>query len=267
MHHSKHPIYRWILVPALILIAQSCISMPISGAANAPRPTIVFSVLNLKNPGVFIQGETLHFIAVAFTNGKTVTVGEIKLTSNDPLKKTICNIVMNRKHFYCNTSIPNTGVWTISARYRSTLAGPVHYLASRSRRLTITAQQPTTTLPQLQQTETLLGPGTSSYQTTSGGQYMVTMTALVSVIQFFSPLLLSPGGGTVNFFDSAGHSICSITVPSTTTASLLSCTGGPFNAPPVNPISGLYSGTTSGVNDGYGGIYSSSSGSLSIGPS
>ena len=94
----------------------------------------------------------------------------------------------------------------------------------------------------------------------------MTKTALVSVIQFFSPLLLSPKRGTVDFYDSDGNEICSLSIPPTTTATLLSCTGGPFPEPPVSLITGVYSGTPAVVNDGHGGIFSSSSGPLSIGP-
>ena len=172
---------------------------------------------------------------------------------------------MASKHYYCNISFPNSGRWTIYAKYRSSTIGPAKYVASSSFVITIKNPIAITTSPQPQDTETVLGPGSSFYQLESSGEYSVTMAALVSVDQFFSPQLLSPGGGSVDFVDSSGTQICTVTLPLRRTATLLTCTSGGFVAPPSNPITGHYSGTKSGVDDGHGSTYSSSDGSLTIG--
>jgi len=52
----------------------------------------------------------------------------------------------------------------------------------------------------------------------------VTTTVLVSMIQFFSPPFPSIDGRTVNFYDLDQNEICSLSIPPTTTKTLLSST-------------------------------------------
>lgn len=123
---------RWLLPPALALIIQSAVPSPSSAAKRETKYSISLGIEDLVSPGTRFKGDTLHLIPEVFDHGHTVTGGEIKVTSNDPLKKFICNIAVRQAYYYCNFSFPNTGDWTIFARYKSAASGPIHYLASTS---------------------------------------------------------------------------------------------------------------------------------------
>ena len=123
---------RWLLLPALALIIQSSLPSPSSAAKRETKYSMYLAIDDLVSPGVKFKGDTLHLIAEVFNNGNKVTGGEINVTSNDRQKKPICNIVVSQKQYFCNFRFPNTGTWTIVARYKSAVSGPIHYLASKS---------------------------------------------------------------------------------------------------------------------------------------
>ena len=212
-------------------------------------------ILNLANPGVFDKGDTLHVIAVPFINGNTENHGEINVTSNDPLKKNICNIIMSTKHFYCNISFPNAGNWTIVARYKAAILGPNHYLASKSLKVTISGHAPTTTTTQPQVTEqaTITVFSSASYNQLVVTTYYPIEIATVEVAA--SPGVYYPGSGTVTFTDATGSQIC---VANVEVDFAPQCVGGGRSSPPPNPITAHYSGTDSGTNDGLGSWYAPS---------
>jgi len=255
-----------VLFTLMLLLLQTSMSPPTSAATSSKRVTMLVSLLDESNSGRFIAGDQLHLIVVAFVNGSTEKNGTIRVSSTDPERRNVCTVQMSSKRFYCDFGLSNIGKWKITAQYRGprTLAGT----PTASKAIEVTIHPPSTpvTTPTAQETETLMGPGSSFYQVTSNGEYLVTVTALVSVIQFFSPELLSPGAGTIQFFDAAGNFICNAQIPLDSQATLISCSGGPFTSAPAEPLTAFYSGTSSGFNDGRGASYGSSSGSLTIGP-
>ena len=80
------------------------------------------------------------------------------------------------------------------------------------------------------------------------------MTAGRSVV-----LSLTPGGGTVDFFDSYGRLICSAVVDPNVFMTVPSCEGVDLPYAPLGPITVIYSGTQFGSNDGHGTSYAGSS--------
>jgi hypothetical protein len=220
---------------------------------------MLFKVFDETSLGANLAGDVYHIIGVAFLKGNDATSGIIAVTSDDPERLSVCTIHMQSDHFYCDIVFPNAGTWRLSAKYERGSGSSGRQFASATTTLAVRQLPP-------QPTETIIGPGSSYYQQTATGEYVVTVGILVSVTQSFSLQLISPGAGSVTVVDASGEPICSAAIPANDTATLLFCTSQVLANPPVEPLMANYSGTSAGINDGRGSAYEASSGVLTIGP-
>ncbi len=95
------------------------------------------------------------------------------------------------------------------------------------------------------------------------GSYNVTIGNLVNATEYadltITGLSLSPGGGTVSFYDEFGNFICTGIVDTNEFQTVTGCVGVGLATAPVTPIRAVYSGTQFGYNDGHGTSYAGAS--------
>jgi hypothetical protein len=95
------------------------------------------------------------------------------------------------------------------------------------------------------------------------GSYNVTIGNLVNATEYadltITGLPLSPGGGTVSFYDELGNFVCTGTVDTNEFQTVTGCVGIGLASAPATPIRVVYSGTQFGYDDGYGTSYAGSS--------
>lgn len=123
---------------------------------------------------------------------------------------------------------------------------------------TTTTLAPVTTTTETQiydQPVTLEYDSFLSYNETLGGEVYVTEDADLNI----DGQALSPGAGTVSFYDVTDSLICTAAVPTDYFDTVVSCGSGPLAVAPPTPIRVVYSGTQVGYDDGYGSSYAGAS--------
>ena len=125
-------------------------------------------------------------------------------------------------------------------------------------RVTTTMVVPVTTTTEMQifdQATTFSYDGFLSYTEEIGGLFYATEDSDLTITGY----LLSPGGGTVTFYDANGSYIRTGVVDSNVFETVVSCEGLGLAADPPTPSSAIHSGTQGGYNDGHGTSYAGSS--------
>ena len=121
----------------------------------------------------------------------------------------------------------------------------------------------TTATPVTTTTEVQIYDQATSIDYFAFGSYNVTIGNLVNATEYadltITGLPLSPGGGTVSFYDEFGNFICTGTVDTNEFQTVTGCIGVGLASAPATPISAVYSGTQFGYNDGHGTFYAGSS--------
>ena len=137
-------------------------------------------------------------------------------------------------------------------------AGKKRPTTTTTRPVTTTTNAPTTTTTETQiinQQTTIYYDGFLSYNEQLSGLFYANEDADLTI----TGLSLSPGGGTVSFYDANGSFICSGGVDSNPFATVVSCQSGfGYAVAPPTPIRAVYSGTLSGYDDGHGTWYAGS---------
>ena len=132
----------------------------------------------------------------------------------------------------------------------------VHWKVHQARKAPPTTTQPpvTTTSEQqiYDQATTTSFDGFLSLNPELGGVFFATEYAVVTI----TGSSISPGAGTVSFFDPNGSFVCTGELPISQFDPLVSCgsSSGLASATPA-PIRGVYSSTQSGYDDGSGTSY------------
>ncbi|HVA99662.1 MAG TPA: hypothetical protein VNE42_00135 [Acidimicrobiales bacterium] len=128
---------------------------------------------------------------------------------------------------------------------------------------TATPVTTTTATPVTTTTEVQIYDQATSIDYFAFGSYNVTIGNLVNATEYadltITGLPLSPGGGTVSFYDEFGNFICTGTVDTNEFQTVTGCIGVGLASAPATPISAVYSGTQFGYNDGHGTFYAGSS--------
>ncbi len=244
-----------LCVPLLLLLTliTMAIAAPVAGAAGrysislwAFRPVVPAST-------TLYAAQTVRVDAVGFLNGNVPRQGTVAVGSNDPANRSICVISLSGHRDYCDTVFATPGRWVLSAIFRQVVRGRSVIRARRSAAIDV---QPAP-IP-AQPTVMLFDSEMSYYWAAPSGGYDVQLAGLLSVIQLNNPTqLVSPGAGVISFTDSTGTTLCQVSVPPTSVAQLLQCTGGPFANAPSGFITASYSGTNAGLDDGSGVVYAS----------
>lgn len=126
---------RWttLIVAFVLITVVSQIVMPVSRAWSGSRFHIQLIIEDPTSGGPITQNDTLIVTAKTFENGVRARIGEIFVSTNSPIKRSLCEIhSFPYSRDTCKTSLPESGLWQIVGRLSSTSFPPWRYVASVS---------------------------------------------------------------------------------------------------------------------------------------